>query len=307
MKIFATADIHGNKALIYLIREVIQKEEIDILIIAGDIAPKGLYQLYKSGLRYDMRSVFRLTNRENILEGSEQQIRVNLDLLGFIEIPEDSYNLSLLKLRQKEALCRICELLKTLGIPVYLLIGNDDHISDNDWDKILRDYGICSLNLRAYELEEFKMVGFQYILPTPWNTNNELSENSIVDKLASIESHMDRETIFISHGPPKDILDRTANGLCVGSESIYSFVKEKQPTFHIFGHIHEAFGSIKIDRTIFYNAACLWDDWFLRGYIIDTKTRSEKKVERKITLREFNVIYEEYLSTLQHERRLGDW
>ncbi len=70
MKIFATADIHGNKSLIYLIREMIKKEEIDLLVIAGDIAPKGLYQLYKNGLRYDIRSMFPLRNREHILEGS---------------------------------------------------------------------------------------------------------------------------------------------------------------------------------------------------------------------------------------------
>ena len=44
MKIFATSDIHGNKALIYLIREIVKKEDIDTLIIAGDIAPKGFYQ-----------------------------------------------------------------------------------------------------------------------------------------------------------------------------------------------------------------------------------------------------------------------
>ncbi len=305
MKIFATADIHGNKALIYLIREVIQKEKIDILIIAGDIAPKGLYQLYKSGLRYDMRSVFRLTNRENILEGSEQPIRVKLDLLGFIEIPEDSYSLSLLKLRQKEALRRICELLKTLGIPVYLLIGNDDHISNNDWDKILRDYGVCSLNLRVYELEEFKMVGFQYVLPTPWNTNNELPEERLADELMRIEPYIDRKTILITHGPPRNILDKTASGLRVGSESVHKLVKEKLPMLHIFGHIHEAFGKTAIDNITFYNAASLWDDWLLRGYIIDTKTMSEKRIERRISLGEFRHFYEEYLSHLEFERRLG--
>lgn len=296
MKIFATADIHGNKALIYLIQETIRKEKIDILVIAGDIAPKGFYQLYKNGLRYNMRSVFRLRNRENILEGSEQQIRAKLGLLGFVEISQDNHDFSLVKLKQKEALRRICELLKTLGIPVYLLIGNDDHISDNDWDKILSDYGIYNLNLRVYELEEFKMVGFQYVLPTPWNTNNELPEDRLADELTRIGPHIDRKTIFITHGPPKNILDMTANGLHVGSESIYRLVKEKQPVFHIFGHIHEAFGKATIDNITFYNAASLWDDWLLRGYIIDTKAMSEKRIERRISLGEFRHFYDEYLS-----------
>ena len=42
MKIFATSDIHGNMKLInLLINEVIKKEQIDALIIAGDTAPKN--------------------------------------------------------------------------------------------------------------------------------------------------------------------------------------------------------------------------------------------------------------------------
>ncbi len=292
MKIFATADIHGNKALIYLIREMIKKEEIDLLVIAGDIAPKGFYQLYRNGLKYDIRSAFCLRNRGIILDGNEQQIRTKLDLLGFVEISRDNYNLSLIRLRQKEALRRICELLKTLRIPVYLLIGNDDHISDNDWDKILSDYGIYNLNLRAYELEEFKMVGFQYVLPTPWNTNNELPEERIADELMRIEPYIDRKTILITHGPPRNILDKTASGLRVGSESIHKLVKEKQPMLHIFGHIHEAFGKTAIDNITFYNAASLWDDWLLKGYIIDTKAMSEKRIERRISLGEFRHFYD---------------
>lgn len=46
MKIFATSDIHDNKVLIYLIRRIIEKEDVDALIIAGDITPKGLYRFF---------------------------------------------------------------------------------------------------------------------------------------------------------------------------------------------------------------------------------------------------------------------
>lgn len=307
MKIFATADIHGNKALIYLIRETIQKEEIDILIIAGDIAPKGFYQLGKDGLVYNICSTFGLKNRGDILKGDEHQIRTRLDLLGFIEIPEDKYNLSTIKSKQKEKLSEICKLLKTMDIPVYMLIGNDDHISDGDWEEILDNHGILNLNLRTYILEKLKIAGFQYVLPTPWNTNNELPEDKLARKLRSIESQVDNKTILITHGPPKGILDKVANGLHTGSVSIFNLVKEKQPIFHVFGHIHEAFGRTVIDNTTFYNAASLWDDWLLRGYIIDTKTMSEKRIERRASLGEFKHFYDEYLSHLEFERKLGGW
>ena len=60
--------------------------------------------------------------------------------------------------------------------------------------------------------------------------------------------------------------------------------------FHIFGHIHEAFGNVKIDNTICCNASCLWTDWLLRGYIIDTEDRSIKRIEEEISLREIGRI-----------------
>ncbi len=289
-KILATSDIHGNKALVYLICKIVKKENIDALIIAGDIAPKGFYQLCRSGLKYDICSAFSLKNKEDILSGDEQQVKTKLDLLGFVEIPKDKYNLSTIKLKQKEKLRQICGLLKMIDIPVYMLIGNDDHILQDDWDKILKDYGILDLNLRTYALGKLKVVGFQYVLPTPWNTNNELPENELAKKLGSIEDQVGRKTILITHGPPKGILDRVANGLCAGSESIYKLVKEKQPIFHIFGHIHEAFGKTKIDSTVCCNASCLWTDRLLRGYIIDTEGKSIKRIEEKIPLKEIEDI-----------------
>ncbi len=290
MKILATADIHGNKALIYLIREIVKKENIDALVIAGDIAPKGFYQLFKNGSEYNIHSVFSLKNREDVLDGNDCNIRAKLDLLGFIEIPKDNYNLFAIKSKQKEKLREICKLLKTIDIPVYMLIGNDDHISDEDWDKILDNYGIFNLNLRTYALNELKMVGFQYVLPTPWNTNNELPEDKLSEKLERISKQVDRKTILITHGPPKGILDRVSNGLRAGSESILNLIKDKQPVFHIFGHIHEAFGNVKIDNTICCNTSCLWTDWLLRGYIIDTENKSIKGIEKKISLKEIKNI-----------------
>jgi len=287
MKIFVTSDIHGNKALVYIILEIVKKENINALIIAGDITPKGFYELYKNGLRYKFRSVFNLKNREDILRGDKRLVKARLDLLGFIEISKDNYNFSMIKSKQREELRRICKLLlKTIDIPVYMLIGNDDHIPDEGWHRILNDYGIFDLNLRTYTLGEFKIAGFQYVLPTPWNTNNELPEDELAKKLRNIERQVDRKTILITHSPPKGILDKVTDGLCVGSESIFNLVKEKQPFFHIFGHIHEAFGHAKIDNTICCNVSCLWTDWLLRGYIVDTKEKSIKRIKKEILLKE---------------------
>lgn len=241
-------------------------------------------------MKYDIRSGFSLKNRALILKGDEHQIRARLDSLGFVEIPKDNHDLSTIKTKQTEKLNQICGLLKTVDVPAYMLIGNDDHIPDRDWERILDDYGILNLNSRTHALGKLKITGFQYVLPTPWNTNNELPEGELAKKLRSIEGYVDRRTILITHGPPKGALDRVANGFRAGSESILSLVKDKQPIFHIFGHIHEAFGNTKINNTICCNASCLWTDWLLRGYIIDTEAKTIKRIKEEVSLKEIDII-----------------
>ena len=289
MKIFATSDIHGNKALIYLVHKIIKKENIDALIIVGDITPKGFYRLFDNALSYRFYSPFALKNRDEVLSGLPEQVRAKLDLLGFFEAPRSGSDTSALKSKQKEGLRQICGLLKMADIPVYMLIGNDDHITDGDWARILDDYGILNLNSRTYILGGSKLTGFQYVLPTPWNTNNELPEDRLAQELKKIEDHVDKNTILITHSPPKGILDKVTNGLYAGSVSILDLVKAKQPIFHIFGHIHEAFGRSKIGSTICCNSSCLWTDWLLRGHIIDTEKKSVKKIEEEISLAQMNA------------------
>lgn len=275
MKILATSDIHGNKALIYLILKIIRDENIDAIIIAGDITPKGFYQFNKSELKYEIDSIFRLKNKEYLLDGNEWQM---------------------------EQLKQICILLKTASIPVFMLIGNDDHIPDREWDVILEYHKIGNLNLRVHNLEELKLIGFQYVLPTPWNTNNELTEKELDRKLTCIEGAVDRNTILVTHSPPKNILDKLANGQSAGSRSIYNLVINRQPIFHIFGHIHEAFGSIMVDKRFCCNVSCLWDSWVLRGYILDTNRRVVEEIKKDLLINDLENICNNFF-----ERELSGW
>ena len=41
MRIYAVADIHGKKDLIEKIREIVQKESPDLMILAGDMTQYG--------------------------------------------------------------------------------------------------------------------------------------------------------------------------------------------------------------------------------------------------------------------------
>ena len=73
--------------------------------------------------------------------------------------------------------------------------------------------------------------------------------------------------ILITHGPPKGIMDETADmytgkPVHVGSKSLMRHVEERiRPRIHSFGHIHDEsginnFGTITRDATQFINCAC---------------------------------------------------
>lgn len=74
--------------------------------------------------------------------------------------------------------------------------------------------------------------------------------------------------ILITHGPPKGILDYTESRdfgnqyVQCGCKSLFNAVKRIQPTFHIFGHVHDEPNVINVGKfkpidykTTFINAA----------------------------------------------------
>lgn len=63
--------------------------------------------------------------------------------------------------------------------------------------------------------------------------------------------------ILITHGPPLGKLDTTTNLQKTGCEDLLKTVQKNIPKYHIFGHIHEAYGMICDEHTTFINASIL--------------------------------------------------
>lgn len=63
--------------------------------------------------------------------------------------------------------------------------------------------------------------------------------------------------ILITHGPPRGVLDRMVLGKHVGCVDLLQRVRTVRPRAHVFGHIHEARGTTRVDGlpTQFINAA----------------------------------------------------
>jgi predicted phosphodiesterase len=61
--------------------------------------------------------------------------------------------------------------------------------------------------------------------------------------------------VLITHGPPFGHRDKTVYGETVGCRDLLDAVNRIQPRLHIFGHIHEGYGSGVIGKTTFVNAS----------------------------------------------------
>lgn len=61
--------------------------------------------------------------------------------------------------------------------------------------------------------------------------------------------------VLVTHGPPQGILDRTTRGEPVGCEALRARVEELETPLHLFGHIHEGYGTERRGKTLFVNAS----------------------------------------------------
>ena len=66
----------------------------------------------------------------------------------------------------------------------------------------------------------------------------------------------DDTDIVVTHEPPVMILDKSA-GTHWGNTPLRNRVMEIKPRYHLFGHAHESFGTLKEDGTIFSNGSLL--------------------------------------------------
>lgn len=67
----------------------------------------------------------------------------------------------------------------------------------------------------------------------------------------------DEVDVLITHGPPLDYGDVTARGEKVGCADLKERLMEVRPQYHIFGHIHEAYGMYRCDEMTLINASVL--------------------------------------------------
>jgi Icc-related predicted phosphoesterase len=141
-------------------------------------------------------------------------------------------------LKMKER--RYKQLLFAAGKPVLFLMGNDDGILGDGLQWADERKVIC-INQKRATCGGFDFVGYHY---TPMFVGGtfEKPESTQVDDLAQLQKLLDDQTILVTHGPPKGILDITYQGRHAGSKALAAMLARRPVWLHLFGHIHESFG-----------------------------------------------------------------
>lgn len=111
--------------------------------------------------------------------------------------------------------------------------------------------GIIYLQDSVVEIEQVKFYG------SPW-TPTFMNWYFMADRDAAIRKKWtmipEDIDVLITHGPPATILDG-ARGLPLGCDDLLEKVLQIKPQYHVFGHIHEGYGSTRRNDTTFINAS----------------------------------------------------
>ncbi|MEM7423729.1 MAG: serine/threonine protein phosphatase, partial [Pseudomonadota bacterium] len=84
------------------------------------------------------------------------------------------------------------------------------------------------------------ILGLGYAVPeTPFGAwSCDLSEEEATALVASTP----KADLFVSHSPPKGVVDRTTAGNSVGSVAVRETIERVQPALCLCGHIHDCWG-----------------------------------------------------------------
>ncbi len=308
-RIFFSTDIHGSEVCFRKFINSAKHFKADVLILGGDLTGKivvpivkkektGLYEASVAGaLRKvgedglpELYKSITYCGSYPYLISEEEYVNMQLDTAKIDELFSEAIEKSLTNWLQMAE-----EGLRSLGVPIYGMPGNDDPPIVEEVLK--RSKYLENVEDRVIDVYGFELLSCGWSNHTPWNTRRETTENNLSEKIESMISRVkNRETmIFNFHVPPKDtqidqapkldekLKPQTAGGDIVtfsaGSSAVREAIEIYQPVISLHGHIHESRGRIMIGKKSHcFNPGSEYGEGILRGAIVNLDERKKKYV-----------------------------
>lgn len=292
---YYASDIHGSDVLWRKFINAGRFYKADILVMGGDIAGKAVVPIVS------LNGGFRVGEDPGLVDAdaamaAEKRIRdrgfypwrASQDDVASVHGDEQATE-ALFRDVMVESLERWLafadERLAGTGIPLYVMLGNDD-------DPFLQE--VLSAAKTAVDPEDivvdlpdgFQMISCGYANPTPWHTIRELPEDQLGVRIeSSIQKLADpSRSIFNLHVPPintpldrapelDDSLKPVVRGGAIqiapaGSRAVRELIERYQPALALHGHIHESRGITRIGRTVCINPGSEYGEGILHGALV---------------------------------------
>lgn len=119
-------------------------------------------------------------------------------------------------------------------------------------EKMLSEVGVTYLQDEMVRIGGLNFYGSPWT--KPWDANANAFSGDLEKRTAKWAAIPDTVDVLVTHQPPWGSLDEV-DGEHVGCVALSKRMLALKPAFHIFGHLHDAYGVKKTQRTTYINAS----------------------------------------------------
>jgi uncharacterized protein len=311
--LYFVSDVHGSSLCFRKFVNSTQVYKPTVLILGGDVAgkaiqsivrgPNGLYRCNFVGRNYELSDGDELAGLERLIaDHGYYPYRAEPGELEAMEAEGtlDELFLRLMRERLAEWLDIADTRLRPRGIPLYLMLGNDD---PPELAEMLdrAPWGVHAEGKVVQLDDEHEMISWGYANTTPWHTYREQNEQQLAAAYAEMADKLEHpeRAVFNLHPPPYDTQLDEAPALdddlrvqavlgqvryqAVGSTAVREIEAEREPLVGLHGHIHESSGIRRLGKrkSLILNPGSDYSTGALNGALISLrKDRADAQLVR---------------------------
>jgi uncharacterized protein len=301
--VYFVSDLHGSSLCFRKFVNSTQVYKPTVLVLGGDVAGKAIQSIVRGadglwhctfvGTRYALSDGSELADLERMIaDHGYYPYRAEPGELEEMEAEGtlDALFLRLMRERLAEWLDIADTRLRPLGVPLYLMLGNDDppelaDMLDN------APWGEHAEGKVVWLDDEHEMISWGYSNPTPWHTYREQDEQQLTAAYTAMADQVTRpdRAVYNLHPPPFGLQLDDAPALdeelrvkavlgqvqyaSVGSTAVRDIEEERQPLAGLHGHIHESSGIRRLGKrkSVILNPGSDYSTGALNGALISLR------------------------------------
>jgi Icc-related predicted phosphoesterase len=297
-KVYFATDLHGSSKCFRKFINAAPIYKADVLVLGADLAgkaiqtivaqPGGRWRCRFIGTDHDVADGDELAALEKLIEDhGYYPLRVEPGEFEGLEAEGrvDAIFLELMAARLRSWLTLADERLRPLGIPLYVMLGNDD---PKALQPVLEEATWATpAEGRVIPLgDDHELASWGYSNLTPWHSHREQTEDELRQSVGALVGRLrdPARSVLNLHVPPfgsgldeAPVLDDNLRVVQVlgqvkfapvGSTAVRAILEEAQPLLGLHGHIHEASGIRRLGRTIAINPGSDYSTGALNGALV---------------------------------------